>query len=100
VVQSLVHKLVNAKFENLQAKHRVRGSYGERRTCNDWEKQVSSESVGQFFLKLGAEGAVQMNICVLSLEKQNCSHADRRPDWDSTPIIFRLQYRYHWASDG
>jgi hypothetical protein len=55
---------------------------------------MGSESLGESFLKLDAKGAVQMNICALSLEKQNCSHADERPDRDSTPVIFRLQYRY------
>jgi hypothetical protein len=35
-----------------------------------------SESVGESFLKF--------DVCDVSLEKRNCSHADGRPDWDST----------------
>jgi len=47
------------------------GSFGEGRTCYQWEKQVRSESVGYSFLKLDAEGAVQMNIRARSVVKQN-----------------------------
>ena len=46
------------------------GSFGERRTCYQWEKQVSSASVGDAFLKLDEEGAVQMNIRAISVVKQ------------------------------
>lgn len=38
------------------------GSWGERPTCYHWEKQVSSGSVGVFFLKFDAEGAVRMDV--------------------------------------
>jgi hypothetical protein len=76
------------------------GSCGARCTCYHWEKQVSSESVGESFLKLDAGGVVQTNICSLSTVKQNFSHSDGWPSWDSTSVIFRLQYIYHLASDG
>jgi hypothetical protein len=38
--------------------------------CYQWEKQVSSASVGDAFLKLDEEGVVQMNIRAISVVKQ------------------------------
>ena len=61
-IYNLDNKSVNAKFWTLQAKHRKCGSCGERPTCYHWEKQVSSGSVGVFFLKFDAEGAVRMDV--------------------------------------
>jgi len=52
---------------------------------------VSSETVGDSFLKVDAEGAVQMNIRAISVAKQkykivSFSHSEGLSDWHSDPI--------------